>query len=150
MDYLAKSHLRQLLIKHEDLKQYPYVCPAGKITIGVGYNLTDRGLPLSWISKQLDDDIDYFFDQLSKNFAWFDRLNEARKIALIDMCFNLGFKNFCEFKRMIYALQTKNFDKAAQEMLSSEWAKQVGKRAQELSEIVKTGEINHGLVEKTA
>ena len=35
-----------------------------------------------------------------------------------------------------------NYDKAAEEFLDSKWATQVGRRAIEVTEMIRTGEIN--------
>lgn len=134
------SAAKQLLIKHEGYEKYPYTDTVGKITIGVGYNLTDRGLSDYWINAQLENDITYFYNFLNTTFGWFKSLNDPRQIALVDMCF-MGAKNFITFKKMLAALAEKNYYLAAKEMLDSKWAKQVGNRAQELAEMIKTGTI---------
>jgi len=36
--------IRKLLEFEEGLKLKPYKCPAGKLTIGIGRNLEDRGI----------------------------------------------------------------------------------------------------------
>jgi Phage-related lysozyme (muraminidase) len=38
------TSLEDQLIDHEGLKLEPYECTAGKLTIGVGRNLEDRGI----------------------------------------------------------------------------------------------------------
>ena len=38
------TELERLLIYHEGLRLGVYRCPAGKLTIGVGRNLEDRGI----------------------------------------------------------------------------------------------------------
>lgn len=129
---------KQLLIKHEGYERYPYTDTLGKTTIGVGYNLTDRGISEAWINNQLETDINYFYNFLYTTFGWFKSLNDPRQIALVDMCF-MGAKNLLTFKKMIAALEAKNYYLAAKEMLNSKWANQVGKRAQDLAEMIKTG-----------
>lgn len=131
---------KQLLTKHEGYERYPYADTVGKITIGVGYNLSDRGISDAWINNQLETDINYFYNFLNTTFTWFKFLNDARQIALVDMCF-MGAKNLLTFKKMIAALDAKNYYLAAKEMLDSKWAEQVGQRAQELAKIIKTGTI---------
>lgn len=121
------AKLRRSLILHEGYSKQPYLDTMGKITIGIGYNLSDRGLPDEWIQSQYEDDVAYFFNQLS-TFPWFHELNEDRQIILIDMSF-MGWKKFLTFKRMIGALENKDYQKAGIEMLDSRWAKQVGGRA---------------------
>ena len=36
--------IKDQLIQHEGLKLKPYQCPAGRLTIGVGRNLEDKGI----------------------------------------------------------------------------------------------------------
>lgn len=139
MNPIMFSKLKQLLILHEGKENYPYTDTVGKITIGVGYNLTDRGLPDSWIEQQCSEDINYFYLQLSI-FPWFQQLNESRQICLVDMCF-MGFKKFLSFKKMLSALENHDYIHAAFEMLDSKWAMQVGKRAEKLANIMRTGEL---------
>lgn len=129
--------LRRSLVEHEGKKNFPYVDTEGKITIGIGYNLTDRGLPDAWINNQFNEDVNYFYQQLSQ-FNWFHLLNEDRQIVLIDMCF-MGFKAFMSFKKMISALEDKDFKTASFEMLNSKWASQVKGRAAALAQGMLTG-----------
>lgn len=58
---------------------------------------------------------------------------------MIDMCFNLGLPGFLEFERMLAALNAGDYDRAAQEMLDSKWARQVRQRAYVLAEQVRVG-----------
>jgi lysozyme len=83
-------------------------------------------------------DVNYFYDQLQKTFEWFQKLNDDRKIVLIDMCF-MGWKKFLEFEKMIYALEKENYQQASFEMINSDWAKQVKNRAVQLAQGMLTG-----------
>jgi lysozyme len=140
MDAVFKSRLKALIVSHEGLKNHPYTDTKGNITIGIGYNLTARGLPDSWINAQYDEDVTYFDKQLSLDYAWYPELCDARRMALIDMCF-MGYKTFQTFHKLILALELRNYDRAAHEMLNSEWAEQVRGRALELAEIMRSGEL---------
>ncbi len=126
--------IKKLLIKHEGWRNKPYRCPAGKLTIGVGRNLEDRGLSDDEIEHLLENDIKIAVEDLKKIFGeklW-DELSNARKAVLIDMMFNLGYHRFKTFKRMIAAIKRKDFKTAAQEMKNSRWYHQVGHRGAEL------------------
>ena len=138
VEMMAK--LRRSLIKHEDFKNFPYIDTVGKITIGIGYNLSDRGLSDEWINKQFLEDIQFFYDKLSQ-FDWFQDLTLDRQIVLVDMAF-MGMKRFMSFKRMISALENHDYNKAADEMLDSKWATQVGQRAITLSNAMRSGVYN--------
>ncbi|CAB4128420.1 COG3772 Phage-related lysozyme (muraminidase) [uncultured Caudovirales phage] len=137
-----KLLLKQLLVKHEGLNLFPYFDTTKHITIGVGRNLTNRGISKEEAYTLLDDDINYFSTELNAALTFFCDLNSPRQLALIDMCFNLGLKNFLEFTHMIDALKSSNYALAAKQMLESEWAKQVGQRAIDLSDIISSGEIS--------
>lgn len=67
-----------------------------------------------------------------------DVLGEVRKGVLLDMAFNLG-DNLFEFTRTLADIRRGDFASAARRMEKSLWAKQVGKRAQELIEMMETG-----------
>ena len=138
----SKQKLRQLLISHESYKQFPYTDTTGHLTIGIGRNLSDRGISTTEAMQLLDSDIHYFSMKLNHFLNFFHDLNDNRQIALIDMCFNLGVQGFLAFKNMILALEAHDYERAAQEMINSKWAEQVGDRATQLAQIIKTGSIN--------
>jgi lysozyme len=58
------------------------------------------------------------------------------------MAFNLGMPRLNKFKKMWSAIEDKDYDHAAVEMLDSRWAEQVKGRATRLSDIMRTGELN--------
>jgi lysozyme len=132
--------LKNLLIEHEGYRNFPYLDTEGNLTIGVGYNLISRGLPDSWISKQLEDDIQYFYNKLTEDYSWFRSLNEVRQIVLVDMCF-MGYKKFQSFKKMLIFLANFDYAGAAEEMLDSKWASQVGERSTNLSYMMLKGDF---------
>jgi hypothetical protein len=39
-------------VQHEEFRNFPYIDSVGKITIGIGFNLSDRGIDDEWINKQ--------------------------------------------------------------------------------------------------
>jgi lysozyme len=132
------DNLKLILIKHEGMKLTPYLCPAGKLTIGCGRNLDDVGISNDEALLLLANDVKGTLRQ-TEYFPWFKGLNQPRQIVIASMLFNLGFSKFLEFKKLLAALKQNDFDKAANEMLASMWAGQVGKRATELATIMKTG-----------
>jgi len=137
----ARQKLRNLILRHESYKQFVYSDTTGHITIGIGRNLSSRGISQSEALMLLDDDILYFSSKLSQLCSYFDALDDNRKIALIDMCFNIGINSFLNFHDMHNALENKDYEKASEAMLASEWANQVGQRAVTDAYIMKTGEI---------
>lgn len=130
------------LIKiHEGLRLKPYRCTAGKLTIGWGRNLEDRGITEHEADIMLINDVDEIADFLPSVFPVWDELGTARKACLIDLCYNLGNKGFLSFKKMIKWINRLDFDNAAAEMVKSKWYGQVGGRSRELVRIMRTGQL---------
>lgn len=131
--------LRDQLIRHEGLRLKPYIDTVGKLTIGVGRNLTDVGISKGEALMMLDSDIQKATDDLRRECPWVDNLNWARKAVLINMTFNMGINRLLEFKQTLTAAESGEYKFAAVQMLDSVWAKQVRSRATELSTIMETG-----------
>jgi len=135
------DELKSLLLRHEGLRLKAYSDTCGKITIGVGRNIEDVGISSTEAMYLLENDITRA-KAGAYTFHWYPKLDEARKDVVVSMIFNLGLGGFCKFMRLIEALEVQNYSKAADEMLDSTWAHQVGERAKELATIMRTGE--HG------
>jgi lysozyme len=133
-----KALVRQIEL-HEGLRLKPYRCTAGKLTIGVGRNLEDRGITLSEARMLLANDLADVRNGLLNALPWVAKLDDVRQRVLIDMAFNLGLKGLLEFKRTLAAVQAGQYQQAATMMLQSRWAKQVGQRAERLSRMMVTG-----------
>lgn len=131
--------LQDEIIKYEGLRHEVYKCPAGKLTIGVGRNLEDTGLTEEECHLLLENDIRRCVLSLRNNFSFYEDLSDPRQEVLIQMAFQLGMAGVMKFKRMLVALQQKDFKNAAEEMLDSKWARQTTNRAVELSGIMRTG-----------
>ncbi len=133
------KRLKEMLIAHEGLRHSPYRCSEGYLTIGVGHNLDSNPITYDAIMQILEDDL-WVVNKALRNYPWWGGLNEVRKEALMDFMFNVGPKTFANFKNMIAAIEAKNYDKAADELLDSRYARQVGKRAQTIARLLRTGE----------
>ncbi len=145
--------LKALLLKHEANILEPYddatgkpLRPGdtlvGKLTIGVGRNLTDTRISYEEAFLLLDHDIRRVENDCLHAFPWYADLDEARQAVVASMVFNMGLAGFQKFKKVIAAVNKENWEDAAVEMLESHWAKQVGRRALELATIMRTGRIH--------
>ncbi len=130
--------VKDFIIKHEGLRLKPYLCPAGKITIGVGRNIEENGISEDEAMYLLENDIKRCENELREIFPNFDSLPENIKIALIDMDFNLGKPRFLTFKKLIQAVKEGDFKKAAQEAKNSRWCEQVKSRCEDVCEMIKS------------
>lgn len=135
------SDLVRQLRRHEGVRSHAYKCSADMITVGVGRNIDPNGgIGLS------DDEIDYLLKndiercrQELSTLSWFADLDPVRQDALINLCFNLGFTRLLGFKNAMSAMAVGDYDTAADEFLDSRWAIQVGMRAIEVTDMIRSG-----------
>lgn len=138
----------ELIERHEGNERYPYRCPAGKLTIGIGRNLDDRGISPDEAHYLLRNDVAIAEKELAETFAWYPTLDRARQNAMIDLFINMGMPTLKLFRKFLYNMGSDNFDEAAAELLrgtgpggKSRYYAQVGKRAETIAEIIRTGEM---------
>ncbi len=137
---MNRQLLRSQLERHEGLRLTPYRDTVGKLTIGYGRNLEDVGISRDEADFMLDNDIDQVERQLETVDEYRD-LDPVRQTVISNMAFNLGFAGLMGFKNMWAAIGRQDWNSASEEMMQSKWARQVGVRAVELSEIMRTGEV---------
>lgn len=125
---------------HEGLRLKPYKCTSGKLSIGVGRNLEDIGISEKEAEMLLLHDIEEAERQLTAHFPWTQDLDEVRLAALINFTFNVGIGTVSKFVNAMALLKDGNFDMASEEFLQSRWANQVGQRAIDVTEQIRTGE----------
>lgn len=128
---------KKMLAADEGRKSRPYKCTAGKITIGIGRNLDDNGLSEEEIDMLFNNDLRRCVVSLEKNIKCYDSLSGARQLVLINMMFNMGATRLKEFKKFFAALEAGKWGEAADEMLDSDWAKQVPARANRLAAMMR-------------
>lgn len=133
------KHLFEQLKRHEGFRSRPYRDSVGVNSIGFGRNLDHVGISESEAEMLLTHDVNIAINELNHNFSFFTSLNSARQDVLINMVFNLGITRFKTFRKAIGYIEKGHFTLAAIEMLDSLWAEQVGFRALELAEQMRTG-----------
>ena len=138
---MNKAKLAEQLKQHEGLRLKPYTDTVGKLTLGIGRNLEDKGITEQEALFMLNNDVDYFYSQLNKRLTWFNKLDDARQNVLVNMAFNLGIRGLLTFKMTLSLIEYGDYNNAATEMLNSVWAYQVCQRAIELSKQMATGEF---------
>ena len=139
--------LLAMLKRHEGVESHAYECSEGKITVGVGRNIDQKGgmgLSDDEIDYLLQNDIERVIKELSSEYSWFNSLDDVRKDAIVDISFNLGQTRLRLFKRALAAMDSGDYKEAATEFLDSRWAKQVGGRALELTDMISSGEYADG------
>jgi lysozyme len=154
MEAKLLERIKEQLLRHEGLRLKPYRCTAGKLTIGIGRNLDDCGISQTEAYVLLENDIQNCERQLLDEIPEiYNPLDEVRKSVLLNMCISipqsrfaplrepcyLGINGLLGFKNTLAFIQAGDWERAANNMLVSKWAKQVGRRAIELSELMRKG-----------
>lgn len=132
------TRLKKQLVVDEGFRPKPYRCSAGKLTIGIGRNIEDMGIARDEAEYMLHNDIENLLSLL-----WIrqtiEGLDDVRAEVILNMAFNLGSPRLFGFKKMRAALESRDFERAADEMKDSAWYSQVGSRAVRLVEEMRTG-----------
>jgi lysozyme len=153
----VSAQLLDDLVRDEDLREKPYVCPAGHWTIGVGHNLEANPLTgqqwktlldRQWITVSISPaGCRWLLETAAREvelscattFRWWGTLDQVRRDAIVNFVYNLGMTRALGFRRMLDAMHARDYDRAADELLDSLYARQVGARATRLAHMIRTG-----------
>ena len=131
--------LIEQLKRDEGLRLKPYRDSVGKLTLGYGRNLDDEGITQAEAEYLLNNDVIDAASHLHSFLPWTDSLDEVRRGVLINMAFNMGIYSLLKFKSTLGFVEAGEYGKAANSMLASLWATQVGPRAHRLALQMETG-----------
>lgn len=152
MDTAQAERLRKTLIKDEGQRLKVYKDSLGKLTVGVGHRILDTD-NLNEGDTITQEQSDAFFESDMANAVsdaekfiptvW-GTLSPQRQNIVANMAFNMGADRLGEFDEFKKGLQTGDYQKAANEMLSNyndkgvrtgatPWSNQVHRRADRLN-----------------
>ena len=136
---IAKAQLYQ----DEGQRLHLYRCPAGKLTIGVGHNIEDRGVSIAVSELMFEEDLSTAIADVIRVFPDFSfrrDFTDARKAALVNMSFQLGYVRLMTFARMRSAIAQADWGAAADHALDSKWAKSDSpERAKRVADALREG-----------
>lgn len=126
----------------EGVIPHAYQDHLGYWTIGVGRLIDKRkggGLSSDEIDYLLQNDINRIIGSLDKALPWWKTLSPNRKAALTAMAFQMGLTNLLGFKKTLSLIKDGRYAAAAEQMLTSLWAKQTPARAKRTAELIRNG-----------
>ncbi len=119
--------------------------PAKIEALGLSYNdvLTGKqALTDEQINALLDADIESAINKTVKRlYPGFDTIDPDRQVILVDLAFNMGPSRLAGFKNTNAAINSGDWDKAADELKDSRWYHQVGNRAVRNVDAIRTGKL---------
>lgn len=119
---------------------------AYKDTVGVwtvGYGRAHVSPNTVWTQQQAEaaliEDVTRHNAEMHTAIPWAKNLDPVRRRVLENLAFNLGVKGLLGFKNTLEFVRTGQYDRAADGMMNSKWARQVKGRAVRLSNEMRTG-----------
>lgn len=147
LDNLHTQKLTDILKIDEGFRKKRYKCTNEVLSIGYGFS---ERADFTEFHKELLK-VDSFYEiteiqeikahlileftvveidtHMSIHHNWYNKLTQVQKMVIINMIYNLGFKGFFKFKRMIKALKSGNAFEATKELWDSNYSEQVKGRA---------------------
>lgn len=141
------DQIKEDLVKHEGYVAEIYLCSEGHPTFGIGHMVTEQDMEHTWpVGTPVTDEriLQVFYDDCEIAVAdaellvddLYDHPDDVPRV-LVNMVFNLGRPRLSKFKNMLAAVNAKDYNKAADEMMDSKWYRQVKTRGVELVEIMR-------------
>lgn len=141
---LNYRELEQDLKRVEGFRAYAYLDSKGLTTVGFGRCLDRRvggGISGPEALYLLKNDIVKTAAALDALIPWWMGLDDFRARVLIDMAFNMGVGGLLEFHKMLGHVERGEWDAAADDMLDSNYAREVPVRAAENARRMRTGSV---------
>ena len=121
------------VLKHEGFESKPYQCSEGVMTFGHGLTYITEDESKVIVQGRLIE----LNRRLLRELPFFSDLPLVVRDVLIEMAYQLGVAGTLKFKKALAAMESGDFDRAADEMLDSRWFDQTPSRAQALADIVR-------------
>ncbi len=139
---------------------HAYLCSQSQKTVGIGHKVLETDAESSLYVYKAGDDVDddqcisearcyelfqkdvqIAIDGCEKIYDNWEELPEEMQHVLVNMAFQLGQTGLSKFKNFKTAIEDYQWQRAAEEMLDSRWAKQTPARAQRLYKRVSSLEL---------
>lgn len=154
-----------MLAFDEGLKLTVYKDTEGYWTVGLGHLLTkqkDKAVAISELDKLVgrktngvitekearnifDKDVKKAIDQVKKSSILspiYNKISENRRMALINMVFQMGLAGAESFKNSLTLVSNSYYTKAASNMRQSKWYRQTPNRAERVIKVLQTGTLD--------
>ena len=139
---MNKDKLREEIAEDEGCKYEIYLDHLGLPTCGIGHLITEvdeeHGKAVGTVVEQervkqlFALDMMVTIDECKVLYPDFDDLPEECQHIIANMMFNLGRPRLSRFKLMQAAVNARNWNEAAEQMINSKWYTQVPNRARRL------------------
>lgn len=144
---ILKAFVKPLLARDEGEESHLYsdakgpkvkiVDPyGGKLTIGIGWNIEDRGLPKEIIDRLFDIACDDAIKDAERLYPNFSKMSIPRQAAIINLCYNMGYSRLSAFVPTNALIKSGQFTKAAARLRNTLYAKQLPGRSSRVANLL--------------
>ena len=136
--------LREELERDEGVKYEVYNDHLGLPTFGIGHLIIDSdpeyGAVIGTevrdyrVKEAFEEDVQNVLTDCEKLYVQWEHLPEEVQLIIANMMFNMGRTRLSKFKGMKAGVDSRDWNKAADEMVDSRWYNQVRNRASRLVE----------------
>ena len=136
------ERLREQLEIDEGVKYEVYKDHLGYDTFGIGHLITARDPENGWsvgtdvdeyrVREAFEDDVQGVISDCEKLYVQWEHLPEEAQQIIANMMFNMGRTRLSKFKGMKRGVDARDWNAAADEMVDSNWYRQVTNRADRL------------------
>lgn len=138
---IAMDRIIARLVEDEGEVLHAYPDHLGFTTIGVGRLIDPRkggGISRDESRYLLANDVRKWV-AVAGQWPWFEKLDWPRQGVIICMLHQLGAKGVSAFRKMLSAIERKDYEAAAAEMLNSAWHRQTPKRCELMARVMRSG-----------
>lgn len=136
------QRLREDLEDDEGIKYEIYLDHLDLPTFGIGHLVREEDPEYGWdvgepvseerVTEAFQLDIGITIEDCERIYPKFQQFNPELQLIIANMCFNLGYPRLSGFANMKAAVDDKDWNRAADEMVDSKWYYQVPNRAERL------------------
>ena len=147
------EQLRKELEADEGCKHETYMCTQNKVTGGIGHMITEWDdkkylevgveIPEEQVKAWFDKDIETVLSDCELLYDDFDHLPEDAQLIIANMMFNLGYPRLKKFVKMKAAIDQRDWNEAANQVIDSNYYRQLPNRA---GRLVKRIRALHGSI----
>ena len=147
------EQLRKELEADEGCKHETYLCSENVVTGGIGHMITEWDdekylevgveIPEEQVKAWFDKDIETVLSDCELLYDDFDHLPEDAQLIIANMMFNLGYPRLKKFVKMKAAIDQRDWNEAANQVIDSNYYRQLPNRA---GRLVKRIRALHGSI----
>jgi lysozyme len=120
-----QDQLQQYLVIAEGLRLKPYTDTVGKLSIGIGRNLTDVGISTEEAYYLCDNDIHKAERAVVKRYPWSQDQDLVRQVVLVELMFNMGPGGLASFVNTLRAFERQDYPAVVEGLKRAKWYRDV-------------------------